>query len=64
MKAPDKIYLHPDDRHWWQEGNKTDDRFVEYIRKDALIEWLAEGYNWVRNPLIYVDALIAKLNEM
>ena len=37
---PDKIYLHPDDRHWWHEGNKTDDRFVEYINKEALLEWL------------------------
>ena len=40
MKAPDKIYLHPDDRHWWHEGSKNDERFKEYISKDALVGWV------------------------
>ena len=50
MKAPDKIYLHPD-----FEGSKTPSVFwsiekrgshpeecAEYIRKDALLEWAKE----------------------
>lgn len=55
MKAPDKIYLHgyefdktPCDR-WDAEptpkkmfGYKA--KFVEYIRKEALLEWAKETY--------------------
>ena len=40
MKAPDKIYIQPDAHDGWFEGNKPNDRFVEYIRKDALLESL------------------------
>ena len=44
MKAPDKIYLPPIEQ-WlgtkkgW--GKKTEND-IEYIRKDALVEWLEE----------------------
>lgn len=36
---PDKIYIQPNAHDRWFEGNKPNDNFVEYIRKDALIEW-------------------------
>lgn len=40
MKAPDKIYIQPNAHDGWFEGNKPNDNFVEYIRKDDLLEWL------------------------
>lgn len=39
MEAPDKIYIQPNAHDRWFEGNMPNDNFVEYIRKDALIEW-------------------------
>jgi len=42
MKAPDKIYLnrrHPES-YWFNDKQLNSD--VEYIRKDALIEWIEE----------------------
>lgn len=39
MKAPDKIYIQPNAHDRWFEGNMPNDNFVEYIRKDALMEW-------------------------
>lgn len=40
MEAPDKIYIQPNAHDGWFEGNKPNDNFVEYIRKDALLEKL------------------------
>ena len=39
-KAPDKIYLHEEDfaRIYTQPSSTIDDD-IEYIRKDALLEW-------------------------
>lgn len=42
MKVPDKIYIQPNAHDGWFEGNKPNDNFVEYIRKDALLEWVKE----------------------
>ena len=42
MKAPDKIYIQPNAHDGWFEGNKPNDNFVEYIRKDALLQWTKE----------------------
>lgn len=39
MEAPDKIYIQPNAHDRWFEGNIPNDNFVEYIRKDAIIEW-------------------------
>lgn len=39
MEAPDKIHVQPNAHDRWFEGNAPNDNFVEYIRKDALIEW-------------------------
>lgn len=32
--APEKIYIQPDAHDRWFEGDKPNDKFVEYIRKD------------------------------
>ena len=37
MEAPDKIYIQPNAHDRWFEGNKPNDNFVEYVRKDALV---------------------------
>jgi len=36
---PDKIYIQPNAHDRWFVGNKPNDNFVEYIRKDVLLEW-------------------------
>ena len=69
MDAPDKIYLErslsfPDKFHsrWYKDdvvGNGE-----EYIRKNALVEWLQQGFDWVKNPVISVQQIIDKLNSM
>ena len=41
MKAPDKIHIQPNAHDGWFEGNKPNDNFVEYIRKDALMKIIA-----------------------
>jgi hypothetical protein len=66
MKAPDKIYLGIRDVGSGYVYNLSLDNNgeQEYIRKDALIEWLEEGYEWVHNPLIAVSNLIDKLNSL
>ena len=43
MEAPDKIYIQPNAHDRWFEGNIPNDNFVEYIRKDALIEWFNDN---------------------
>lgn len=39
---PDKIYVQPNAHDRWSEGNMPNDNFVEYIRKDALMEWASK----------------------
>ena len=40
MKAPDKIWLTTDDNNGYVFTQKrTDNKGIEYIRKDALVEW-------------------------
>lgn len=62
MKAPDKIYLnrrHPEP-YWFKD--KQVDSDIEYIRKDALIEWAKENIDSL-GRLSYGE-LIDKLNSM
>lgn len=65
MKAPDTIYLN-EDGYGVQTGWSTYPSDIlsshEYIRKDALIEWL-KGYNYPVT-LIVVQELIDKINEL
>ena len=44
MKEPDRIYIQTNAHDGWFEGNKPNDNFVEYIRKDALLEWVRLAY--------------------
>ena len=62
MKAPDKIFIPQKrlDDNWNQQ--RCDD--VIYIRKEALMEWLQQGFDWVKNPVISVQQIIDKLNSM
>ena len=53
MKAPDKIYVLPE----VASVVKVLDEEVEYIRKDALLEW-AKSFT---EPKIFVSTLIEKL---
>ena len=66
MTAPDKIYVQPNAHDRWFEGNMPNDNFVEYIRKDALIEWLNDNIKPL-NVLfgeIFVGRVKDKLNSM
>ena len=51
-QMPDKIYIQPNAHDGWFEGNKPNDNFVEYVRKNVFIEktcdWL-KG-NITNNP--------------
>ena len=70
MKAPDKIYLnsiHPEP--YWFKGKQVSSD-IEYIRKDALLEWL-ESKVYEHNEDRFDDGfnaalgqVIDKLNEM
>ena len=48
-EAPEKIHIQPNAHDRWFEGDKPNDNFVEYVRKDAFIEkacdWLDNFYS-------------------
>lgn len=66
MKAPDKIFLyrgHPEP-YWFKD--KQIDSDIEYIRKDALMEWFNDNIKSL-NVLfgeIFVARIKDKLNSM
>lgn len=66
MKAPEKIYIEIDNKAHVYFGLQPENA-EEYIRKDALLEWLEGCKN---NPVITdlqkgnIQELIDKLNEM
>lgn len=76
MAAPDKIYIQPNAHDKWWDGNKPNDNFQEYIRKDVLLEWankrleefrhIAEISNDVAadGEVDAFEELIGKLNEI
>lgn len=53
----DTIYIQPNAHDRWFEGNKPNNNFVEYIRKDTFIEkletWLNKRHKHDRYTLIY-----------
>lgn len=71
MEAPKKIYLngrHPEP-YWFKDRQLDSD--IEYISKDALIEWANNGLTFRRNGVILDDGfsytmveLIKKLESM
>ena len=68
MKAPDKIYIHRKDNPLeitWSEIKEKNATNVEYIRKDAMLEWLNERLrNSGRDGLIHMIDVIDKLNSL
>ena len=57
MKAPEKIYIQPNAHDGWFEINPNSEMFVEYVRKDAIVEkvckWFEDHYEdigleWLR----------------
>ena len=75
MEAPDKIYIFQDgDEHWYkpEEWETPPSNRVEYIRKDALLEWAKKNNKRIDTEdgdysLGYVSAmidLIEKINAM
>lgn len=67
MKAPDKIYVelcsdgvYSHEKKW--EGSHN----IEYIRKDALLEWAREKYEEYhdRREMFAFGELIDKLNSL
>lgn len=75
MEAPDKIYIQPNARDGWFEGNKPNDNFVEYLNKDALLEWAKdvkaelESQNAIkddiRNGAVWeLEEIIAKIESL
>ena len=68
METPDKIYIHKKDNPieiTWSEIEEKDCQNVEYIRKDALLEWLENkvslSYGVATDALVEV---IDKLNSL
>jgi hypothetical protein len=70
MNIPDKIYIFQDgDEHWYkpEEWETPPPNRVEYIRKDALLEWLNE---YKDNPVITelqqgnIQELIEKIESL
>lgn len=67
MEAPDKIYIRPSAFEVpWPACIDENAKYggIEYIRKDSLIEWLQQGFDWIKNPVISVQQIIDKLNSM
>ena len=68
MEAPEKIYLyrrHPEP-YWFNDKQLDSD--IEYIRKDALIEWIQEVRaiphdNGITRDLAFQE-VVNKLNSM
>ena len=70
MEAPDEIYIQPNAHDGWFEGNKPNDNFVEYSRKDALLEWTKSWQNELGESLgasmVYhvLNEVIAKIESL
>lgn len=68
-KNPDKIYIQPNAHDGWFDGNKPNDNFVEYIRKDALLEWAKKNNKRINTEdgdysLGYVSAMIDLIDKI
>ena len=68
MKAPDKIYMLPEEleerSEWLTEP--YEDRDIAYIRQDLLIEWMEQYEKRTRTAIIplLVKDFIEKLNSL
>jgi len=73
MKAPDKLYISHliYDTFMYQTPDPDDETQVEYIRKDALLEWanarkagLSSGESFVAGERKMLKEVLEKLNSM
>ena len=67
MEAPDKIYIQQDMINNIPLEQKEFDDDVEYIRKDALLEWLntkVNDYGYTTPFRIAIQCTIDKLNSL
>ena len=69
MEAPDKIYLREEDfARIYTQPSSIIDNDIEYIRKDALLEWLQEARAVPHDGAIWRDGafmeVITKINTM
>ena len=65
MKAPDKIYVNIPGDYWHHGTDEKVNTDTEYIRKDALLEWLEKrlGEVGIAGTICIVD-VIDKLNQI
>jgi hypothetical protein len=47
-EAPEKIYIQPNAHDGWFETNNLNGSFIEYVRKDTLIE---KALEWIRENI-------------
>lgn len=62
MNAPDKIYINTEAATDLRYNPGEDDSKIEYIRKNALLEWakeIAENALWVS-----IDAVVNKIESL
>ena len=50
MKAPDKIYVNIPGDYWHTVDSDKTVNDIEYIRKDALMEWIDKCKNYSFGP--------------
>lgn len=68
MKAPNKIFIQPSAHDRWFEG-ELDNNFVEYICKDAMLEWAKKKNKKIDTEegdysLGYVSAMIDLIDKI
>ena len=65
IKAPKKLFIKPEQiKVEMIPGGELPNVGIQYIRKDALLEWLQQGFDWIKNPVISVQQIIDKLNSL
>ena len=64
MKAPDKIYLDEDMIRYHVLNEKLNESDIEYIRKDALLEWANSLDTQSRYERSVIDNLITRINSL
>lgn len=64
MKAPDKIYLDEDMIRYHVLNEKLNESDIEYIRKDALLEFLNGFDTSSRYERFVIDNLITRINSL
>ena len=64
MRTPDKIYLDEDMIRYHVLSEKLNESDIEYIRKDALLEFLNGFDTSSRYERFVIDNLITRINSL